>query len=59
MTSKPTISNSTRSAEVTFSYTVIGKFMYTHLAITRSPIGVEIEKSSERFYGLTLNWTAM
>ena len=59
MTSKSTISNSTRSAEVTFIATVIGQFLYTLLAITGSPTGVETEKRSKRIFGLTLNWTTM
>ena len=59
MTSKSTISNSTRSAEVTFWETVTGEFLYTHLAITGSPTGVETKKGFERVSGLTLNWTAM
>ena len=35
-----------------------GQCLYTHLAITGSPIGLETEKVSERVSGLTLNWTA-
>ena len=38
---------------------MIGKFMYTRLAITGSPTGLETEKSSERVSGMTLNWTAI
>ena len=30
--------------------------MYTRLAITGSPSGVETKKGSERVSGLTLNW---
>ena len=36
-----------------------GQFLYTRLAITGSPTGVETEKGSERVSGLTLNWTAI
>ena len=57
MTSKSTISNSTRSAEVTFLETMIGQFLYTRLAIVGSPTRVETEKGFERISGLTLNWT--
>ena len=59
MTSKSTISNSTRSAEVTFIETVIGQFLYTHLAIIGSRTGVETDKGYERVTGVTLNWTSM
>ena len=48
MTSKSTISNSTRSTEVTFREIVTGQFLYTRLAITGSPTGVETKKGSER-----------
>ena len=58
MTSKSTISNSTRSVEVTFWDTMIGQFLYMHLAIIGSPTGVETEKGSWRVSGLTLNWIA-
>ena len=33
--------------------------MYTRLAITGSPTGVEVGKGSERVYGSTLSWTVM
>ena len=59
MTSKPTISNSTRSVEVTFSDSMIGQFPYTHLAIIGSLTGEESEKGFERVSGLILNWTTM
>ena len=59
MTSKSTISNTTRSAEVTFGETMTGQFLYTRLAIKGSLTGVETEKGSERVSGLTLNWTTI
>ena len=59
MTFKSTISNSTRSTEVTFCGTVIGQFQNTCLAITGSLIGVETENGFERVSILTLNLTIM
>ena len=59
MTSKSTISHSTRSAEVTFWETMTRQFLYTCLAITGSPTGVETEKGSEIVSWMTLNWTAI
>ena len=59
MTSKSTISKSTRYAKVTFRETMIGQFLYTRLAITGSPTRVETEKVSERVYKLTLNWNSI
>ena len=47
MISKSTISNSTKSVEVTFLETMRGQFFYTRLAITGSPTGVETEKGFE------------
>ena len=55
MTSKSTISNSTRSVKVTFREIVIGQFSYTCLAISVSPTRVDIEKGSERVSVLTSN----
>ena len=55
MTLKSTISNSTRSAKMTFLETMTGQFLYTRLAITGSPTGVETDKGSERVSGMTFN----
>lgn len=54
--SKLIISNSVKSAKVTLWRTAIGHFLYTHLAIIDSPIGVENEIGSERLSGLTLKF---
>ena len=59
ITSKCTIYNSTRSDEVNFRESVIGQFLYTHLAITGSPTGVETEQRFERVFGLKLNRIAI
>ena len=59
MTSKSTISNVTRSTEVTFCETMTGQFLYNRLAITGSSTGVDTDKGSKRFSRLTLNCTAM
>ena len=59
MTSKSTISNYSRFAEVTFLETVIRQFLYTGLAITKSPTRVETEKGTESIFGHRLNWTVM
>ena len=38
---------------------MVGKFLYTGLAITVSQTGVETEKGFEIVFGVTLNWTSM
>ena len=58
MISKSTISNSTRSAEVTFLETMIGQFVYTRVA-TGSSTGVETEIGCERISGLILKFSAI
>ena len=58
MTSNSTVSNFIRSAEVTFRQTVTGNFLYAHLPLTGSPIGVETMKGSEIVSRLTSKLTS-
>ena len=59
MTLKSTISNSTRSVEVSFKETMTGQFLYTRLDISGSPSGVETEKGSVSVSGVRINLTSI
>jgi len=59
MTSKSTMSNSMRITKVTFWETITMQFLYSRLAMTESPFGVETVKGYKSILGQRSNSTTV